>query len=479
MVNTTGSKKATGCWIACIAFVAALIGPLGAQAKTNDLDEGFGEGGRAATAADLGGSWRNAEVRLATGPEGSTVVASDRQLIRYLPDGQLDPGFGEGGKVTLEEVEGLPFTFGDVTIDGEGRVVAFGTAVDPNTSFMIPFYFAGGLVHPTFVVVLRYDATGRLDPSFGAGDGVVRTDFGLPPNLHAERGSPPPLVRLVAGAVDSQERPVLVAALEELAPVVHSSVLIWSSSVVARLTATGAPDPTFGGGGVIVLSSDQNRGLAIGPDSEPLLVWGDPLSATQVTRLRGDGTADGNYGTAGMRTIRGGGGAAVLDRFGRLLVLDRPGKGPVHVLRLEPDGSLDRTFGRDGRATVRPPGKGAALSAIAVDARGRALVVGTRMRPGRLLTPRFVQPREFFIVGRLRAAGQTDRRFGHQGWISTGFGRHSKIAAPQEVLAPQGWDIAGPQAVLDRLGHLVVASAAHSPQLQPGGIVLARYLVGG
>jgi uncharacterized delta-60 repeat protein len=473
---------AIGAW--CVAiFIALVLSTQAASARPGELDESFGEGGRAATAADLGSSWRAAAIHLATAPDSSTIVASGRQLIRYLPNGQLDPSFGEGGKVTLEEVEGLSFRLGDVSIDGEGHVVAFGTAIDPSTSFSIPFYPTGARVNPTFAVVLRYDATGRLDPSFGGGDGVVRTDLGLQPTLHAESGSPPPLVRLVSGEVDSQDRPMLVAASAELVSAEHGSLLVWPSRLVIRLTWAGTLDPSFGRSGIVELSSTKNRGLAIGTESEPLLVWGgfpsaEPLAITQITRLRGDGTADSDYGAAGMRTIDDGGGAAVLDRFGRLLIVGRPGQSPAHVLRLRPDGRLDRRFGQGGLATVKMPGKRTALSSIAVDARGRVLLAGTAMRR-RTVTTGFEEPREQFAVGRLRPSGRVDQSFGHKGWVRTGFGRHTKVAGAREVFATQGWDIDGPQAVVDRRGRVVVAAAGHSPQLEPGGIILARYLPGG
>jgi hypothetical protein len=78
-------------------------------------------------------------------------------------------------------------------------------------------------------------------------------------------------------------------------------------------------------------------------------------------------------------------------------------------------------------------------------------------------------------VVRLQSSGRLDPRFGHRGWIETGFGHATNLAAAHEVARTT---ISGPQAVLDPQGRLVVAAAAQSPQLQPSGIVLARYLLG-
>lgn len=441
-----------------------------AVAKPGVLDPTFGESGRAATALDLGPSWEDAMIEMATGPDSSIVVSSERQLVRYLSDGQLDRGFGDNGILTLEQVEGLPFDLDDVAVDSEGRVVAFGTAVDSSKTFRIPSY-SGGYEHPTYAVILRFDAAGRLDPSFG-GTGIVRTDFGLPMN-RAEDGSSPSLIRTVAGIVDSQDRPMLVAAqFEHIATEGHSR-LGWVNRVAARLTSGGQPDPNFGAGnGVTVLPSSGYEGMAAAPAGEPLLLWGGAQSISWVARLRGNGAPEDAYGSAGVRRVRGGGGDFVLDRFGRLLILERPGGKAVRVLRLRPDGSLDPSFSRGGRATVALPVRGGAISSIAVDARGRTAIVGasSRARVGGGSTATAL-----IIATRLQASGKLDRAFGGGGWTRVGFGHRTQVAGAHEVFALNRWRIAGPQVVLDPRGRLVIADAAHSPQLQPGGVVLARY----
>jgi uncharacterized delta-60 repeat protein len=247
------------------------------------------------------------------------------------------------------------------------------------------------------------------------------------------------------------------------------------------LNAEGTPDPSFGAAGLTVLNSTTNRGLASGPATEPLLVWGGlrgEFPVTQVTRLHADGTVDAGYGTNGTRNIPGGGGAAVLGPNGDLFVLERPEQKPAHVLRLKPDGSLSPGFGKDGVATVRLRGSNTALSSLAVDSHGRVLLVGTAMRPGRVTASRG-QPRELLVVGRLLASGRMDRSFGRDGWQKTGFGSHTKVAGARELFEAASGNIGGPRATLDPQGRLLVADAAHSPQLQPGGVVLARYLSGG
>jgi uncharacterized delta-60 repeat protein len=453
-----------------------------AQAHPGALDLSFGEGGRAATAADLGSSWKKAAVDIAIADDGEAVVVSERQLFRYLPDGQLDPSFGRGGTVTLETVEGLSFKFADVAVDSEGRTVAFGSAVDPGTKIRVPFYWTGGTVQPTFAVVLRFDPSGRLDPSFGGGDGIIRTDLGLRSIQYVEGGAPPPpLIRAVAGDIDPQGRPVLVASLEEVIPCkIHCSYLAWSGRVVARLTADGSLDTSFNGVGFTLLGNTANRNLAVDPASGSLLVAGSrglagsEATATQVTWLDDSGAIDAGYGTAGVKMIAGRSAAAALDRFGRLLLLASPGAGRSHVVRLLPNGQLDPSFGRGGRARVRLPGKGSSISALAVDARGRVVLIGTSGASE--ADESGAGPSRFTLVGRLRNSGPPDLSFGHRGWVRTGFGAHTKLAAAHDSLSPEVRGTYGPHAALDAHGRLVVVATAHSPQMNPSGIVLARYL---
>jgi uncharacterized delta-60 repeat protein len=465
-----GSIKAAARRAPLAALAVLAIAAPNAVAKPGVLDRGFGDGGRAATALDLGSSWEDATIKMAIA-DASIVVSSERQLIRYLPSGQLDRGFGDNGILTLEQVEGLSFDLGDVAVDSEGRIVAFGTAVDQSKTFHLPGYI-GATVNPTWAVVLRFDAAGRLDPSFGAG-GIVRTDFGLPMG-QAEGGAKPPLIQTVAGTVDSQDRPMLVAAQFEHIPTEGHSYLGWVSRIVARLTSSGQPDPGFGtGGGVTVLPSSGYEGLIAADAGEPLLLWSgaqaQPRPLSWVTRLRLDGQPDSAYRSGG---ISGGGGDVALDRFGRLLILERPDGKAARVLRLRPDGNLDPGFGRGGRATVALPARGSAVSSIDVDGRGRAVIVGASSRPRAGAQPKATA---LIIAARLRASGKVDPAFGNDGWAKTGFGRRTNVAGVQEVVSVNRWQVVGPQAALDSRGRLVVADTARSPQLQPGGIVLVRY----
>jgi uncharacterized delta-60 repeat protein len=58
--------------------------------------------------------------------DGSTLDLSKALLVRYLPDGSLDPSFGAGGPITPEVSEPV---FRDVAVTPDGRILALGDAV--------------------------------------------------------------------------------------------------------------------------------------------------------------------------------------------------------------------------------------------------------------------------------------------------------------------------------------------------------------
>jgi hypothetical protein len=82
-------------------------------------------------------------------------------LARYLPDGRLDPTFGDGGKLTTEVGSCCAGAIG-VVIQPDGRLIAAGNAMDGDSGLW---------------VLAGYQADGTLDPAFGVG-GLAISDHG-------------------------------------------------------------------------------------------------------------------------------------------------------------------------------------------------------------------------------------------------------------------------------------------------------------
>lgn len=131
------------------------------------LDASFGTGGVAllATLPGLGEA-------VTLTPDGRIVVAGmvsrggkgDFAVWRLLPDGALDPAFGDHGRVVTDFANGSDWARA-VALTPDGRILVGGTTeTDPTDPFSGDFALA------------LYDSKGRLVPGFGSG-GLVTNDF--------------------------------------------------------------------------------------------------------------------------------------------------------------------------------------------------------------------------------------------------------------------------------------------------------------
>lgn len=147
---------------ACLALVCALTGQ--ASAAPGDLDRTFGAGlaGRVVMTGPVFGQAlaRQADGKLVVAGQGPDISLG---LIRFLPDGSLDPSFGAGGTVTTS----FPLGFVSVIVQTDGKIVA-----------VTRFGAHAG-------VIARFETDGSLDDSFGSG-GSVDLPF-APGNVHAAR----------------------------------------------------------------------------------------------------------------------------------------------------------------------------------------------------------------------------------------------------------------------------------------------------
>ena len=106
-------------------------------------------------------------VHAAVTPQGGVVASGEGQVVRFLPDGKRDRAFGTNGLLRIEAVEGQEFRLDDLIVDDQGRIVVAGVV------------YAGQ--RPA--ALMRFEPNGVPDSTFGGGDGVVVTDFGLQRHL--------------------------------------------------------------------------------------------------------------------------------------------------------------------------------------------------------------------------------------------------------------------------------------------------------
>ena len=142
------------------------------------LDTSFGQGGTVLTAIGPGSLSRaNA---IAIQPDGKLVAAGDDDgfgdfvVVRYTPDGSLDPSFGSGGVVVTDFGERAGCSCGSsdesasaVVVQPDGKIVVAGGSDKGGKGAV-----RSGNPLNDFALV-RYEPNGRLDRSFGNGGIVV------------------------------------------------------------------------------------------------------------------------------------------------------------------------------------------------------------------------------------------------------------------------------------------------------------------
>jgi uncharacterized delta-60 repeat protein len=312
------------------------------RAANGTLDPTFGSGGK--RVVDFGGD-NESVYGAALQPDGKIVLAGDSRLqpavARLKANGALDTTFDGDGKKT--------FSWGAL-----GRATA--VVVAPNGKILL-----GGFSGPEGgnVQVARLNANGALDTTFATG-GIATIDFGGDDFGEA-------MVRQADGRI-------VVAGRSSAA-----------GAVVARLRATGALDPDFGGDGRVTLPGGGSvSAVLVQPDRKIVVAGNASTSAMMtVTRLMPNGSPDTTFDGDGTATIDFGSTAdlaagVVLQPDGKIVVGGyTQASEDVAVARLNANGSPDATFGVAGKATV-DFGVATFGEAVARAPNGRIVVAGQK-----------------------------------------------------------------------------------------------------
>ena len=200
---------------------------------------------------------------------------------------------------------------------------------------------------------------------------------------------------------------------------------------VARLNANGSLDTTFSGDGRLIFSwgpIGRATAVLVLPNGKILVggFSGPEGGNMQVARLTANGALDGTFGTGGKAAIDFGGddfGTAIARQAnGRILIAGRSTTAGAVVARLRANGAIDPDFGGgDGRVIV---GTGS-LSAVMVQPDRRILVAGNAAGSAMM------------TVTRLRTDGSPDTTFDGDGTATIDFGMLAD-AANDAVLQPDG-----------------------------------------
>jgi uncharacterized delta-60 repeat protein len=196
--------------------------------SNGDWDTTFGGDGKV---GPLFGNWYELPRTVLLPDDGKIVVAGHTHtslvngkwfLVRYKTNGDLDPTFGTGGKVTTNF--GGNDISGAAVLQGDGKIVMVGYTNAASSDYRI--------------AVARYNHNGTLDTTFGDG-GKVTTDL----------GSEDDFARGVAIQTDGK---IVVAGQSG------------GDFIVLRYNGDGTLDTTFGNGGMV--STDFDSGDDWGAD---------------------------------------------------------------------------------------------------------------------------------------------------------------------------------------------------------------------
>ncbi len=313
------------------------------------LDSTFGGGGIVTTSFPGQGSYAFA---LALQTDGKIIAAgtdfvnfssedssnTDFGLERYNPDGTPDTTFGNSGQVTTN-FDGFNDDVFSVLIQPDGKIVAVGSAKNPANfyDFAAARYLANGTIDTTFgsagkvrtdfgdhnfdqarsaalqtdgkivaagfaishngltqnFALARYSANGVLDSSF-SGDGLTQIDF---------------------GSCCQSAYSVLLQGDGKIITVGYPNTESSDSDfLLARLSSSGALDPTFGVGGQVRASfgdlNDGANGALLQPDGKIVVAGFHPTPSNrfaefEVARFLGSSAGSFTLDTAVSRRMHG------------------------------------------------------------------------------------------------------------------------------------------------------------------------------
>jgi uncharacterized delta-60 repeat protein len=416
MIRSALPRGLRRAWVS-LAFALLLAGVTCDAAFAQDglLDLHFGRPG---TFTPFGQEHAGA-VTMAVQPDGKIVAAGfatvkDDQifaLARYNADATLDPSFGETGTIVTPFDADYAIAV-KVALQPDGKIVVVGTT-----------FSIGGLGSEDGLIV-RYNANGSLDRTFGGGHGFAVVD--------------------VPGA-DAAVFDIDIEADGKLFALGFATTTYdgpdSSRLLLMRLNADGSVDTSYGDRGMLRVFPHEAGGGAPGrllPDGTILAAGYDfKAQHLRVSRLLRDGTVDrtfndgrpaeANLPTEVKRVLH-----VTLQSDGKIVLLgqgtfaksfDRSGElasnsPDIFLARLNADGTRDITFGRNGIMVTDVPLSGGPThddpaSQMALQPDGKVLVAATVMPAG--------GSQMLAALLRYGTDGELDPSFGNNGIVMASF----------------------------------------------------------
>src|SRR5262249_14356741 len=219
--------------------------------------------------------------------------------------------------------------------------------------------------------LVRYNTNGTLDTAFGSGGKVLDV---LGPGYYSE-------IRALAIQTDGK----IVAGGD-----------IGSNLAVVRYNPHGTPDPAFGNNGVATVaigqSSDRGYGVALQADGKIVIVGqadgGNTTSEIELARFTAAGTLDTTFGNGGTVLTNLPGGydgrfGVALQPDGKTTVAGQESAAPgsssdfdAVPIRYTAAGAQDNTFGSGGVVVADLGGPADVYNGVAVESDGSIIAAG-------------------------------------------------------------------------------------------------------
>lgn len=316
--------------IYCSGFAGSSTTLAGGVLSSGDLNTAFGGGVVLTPVAAVVSGYRGRDASNAcvVQPDGKLVSGGwyvegkpSREsygfaLVRYTANGTLDRTFNKTGIVKTSFGSKVA-RINAVALQSDGKILVAGRYENPSRC----------------VVLARYAANGTLDSTFGSAGKVITTIAGEGMGIALHAGG------IVVGA-DTPD-----------------------GMAVIRFTASGALDRSFGASGIVRFAvPDPTPGaytdlhaLAVDPLDNGLIVAGkysDGLAYhLTLARFTADGTPDATFGNYGYTTFHPGPGdyvaeSVAVDADGKVVVAGCASEASTNVLvaRFDEWGNLDPTF---------------------------------------------------------------------------------------------------------------------------------------
>lgn len=302
--------------------------------------------------------------------------------------GDIDPGFGDAGRV----IENL----------GQSYELAYGAVVQPDGKIITVGDLWTGL--NDYVFVARHNADGTLDSTFAT-------------NGFAQFGSDTTDLLPTGGGALQADGKILVAGLA----LVHNGL----RGFMLRLLPDGTPDPGFGNNGLVVYNTGTTSrfyAVAAAPGGRILAAGSVSTGAgsnSAVVRFLNDGSLDPDFGDNGLAEVAVN--TFTTDIFYSLAFFpngDILATGASNIVgtgvavRLTSNGSPAAGFGTNGIAEIEVPDHTIFFYGSAVQPDGKVLLGGYRSKV----------PNRDVMVTRLLSDGTPDAGFGSAGTAFTDVG---------------------------------------------------------